>query len=153
MTFVDFLTSVFPKSTKTIRQAGYLLGQLDGEKNQRDREKMSRDLIKQIKFPVGCLVISCDSSHPMHLVEITRYEANMNGIPFGRDLITGEDVMLFSTIFNYTENTVRALAKLEMHERLMIANKMHCRIPQTAIQEYDVEMLVSIGNAFVENAE
>ena len=48
---------------------------------------------------------------------------------------------------------VRALAKLDMHERLMIANKMHCRIPQTAIQEYDVEMLVSIGNAFVENAE
>lgn len=153
MNFVDFLTWAFPKSTKTIRQAGYFLGQLDGEKNQRDREKLSRDMIQRFKFPVGSLVISCDSSHPMHLVEITKYESNMNGIPFGRDLITGEEVILFSTIFNYTEEMVRALAKLEMHERLMIANKMHCRIPQNTVQEYDVEMLVSIGNAFVENEE
>lgn len=56
----------------------------------------------------------------MTIVEIKGYDG---GIPFGIDITTNKELLLFSNLMPYSESMVRTLKKLDPYERYAISSQ------------------------------
>lgn len=72
------------------------------------------------QYPIGSFFITvCNEWHAMTIVEIKGYDGR---IPFGTDILTKKDLLLFSNLMPYSESMIRTLKKLDPYERYAISS-------------------------------
>lgn len=118
---IFILNFLFPKTMETIKSGEYIKGEHDENLRERASREKTRRFTLEINYPVGEIFISIGNEwNAMHLIEIIGYDGEL---PIGRDILSNNEYILFSTLIKYSESMISALKKLTPYERYGICHQ------------------------------